>query len=72
MLLHEVAKHVLQNATVAVVVRFTRRVDANNCVELDDVAVFLGCGDLDGLRGLAIVQGGDALNVERFRAVQAQ
>src|SRR5690606_35857386 len=64
--------YVLQDATVTVVVSFTWGVDAQNCVELGNLAVFSGCGDLQGLRGGAVVQLGHAGNCEGFGTGQTQ
>src|SRR6478609_388700 len=68
----DLAQHVLQDAAVAVVVGFTRGIDAQDRVEGGGAAVFGRRGDLEGLRRGALVQGGDALNGEGFRAGQPQ
>src|SRR4051794_3391286 len=61
-------EHELQDAAVAVVVRLTGRVDPDHRVELDAAVR----GDLDGARGVAVVQRGDPGDREGLGAGQAE
>ncbi len=67
-----VAKHVLQDATVAVVIRFAGGIDAYDCVEHDLLAVLARRRDLHGLRGDALVELLDAFDVEGLGAVELE
>src|SRR5689334_8624912 len=70
--LEHVAQHVLQDAAVAVVVRLAGGVDAHHGVELDFRSVVLRGRHVNGLRRLALVQFGDARDVERLGAVELE
>ena len=70
--LDHLAQDVLQDAAVAEVVSLTRGVNADVSVKLDGFAGLLGGGDVDGLRDGAFIEGGDALNIEGFSAIQPQ
>src|SRR5690348_6179281 len=65
--LEQVPQDVLHDAAVAVVVRLTGGVDADHRVEGD-----VARGDLDGLRGAALVELGDATDGEGLLAGQAE
>src|SRR5690606_8959804 len=70
--LDEGPEDVLQDAVVAVVLRLTGGVDAQNRVELDLLATVLGGGDLDRPGDPPLVELGDAGDGEGLGAVQAQ
>src|SRR6185436_5000734 len=68
--LEHVSQDVLQDAAVAVVVRLAGGVDADHRVELHLRAILLGGRDVHGLRRLALVEVGDARDVEHLGAVE--
>src|SRR5699024_2229379 len=68
----KLAKHVLQDAAVAVVVGLTGGVDADHTVEVDGGAVVLRRRDLDGRRGRPLVELRDTLDGEGLGAVESQ
>src|SRR5699024_1224332 len=68
----KLAKHVLQDAAVAVVVGHTRGNDADHAVEHDGGAVVLRRRDLDGRRGRPLVELSDTLDGESLGAVESQ
>src|SRR5699024_10708516 len=68
----KLAKHVLQDAAVAVVVGLTGCVDADHTVEVDAGAVVLRRRDLDSGRGRALVELRDTFDGEGLGAVETE
>src|SRR5690606_23428103 len=68
--LDERAQHVVQDATVAVVLRLTGGVDTHDRVELDDGTIGLLRGHVHGPRRRAVADRADAGDRDRLRAVE--
>lgn len=71
-LFHEIAQHILKDASVAVVVGLAWGVDAYDRVEFGCGTVFVGGSDMHRLRNNAIVEFFNAGDIVRFGAIKAE